>query len=462
MTILGLVTIVAVVGAWIVRRRLVQFVLGATVAFPQTAGLIVGENGLPLFYLALAVVAALSVPALLVAVAGARGKPLPVSRRVVSDIAGVALVVWASVITIAGPRIFAGIGVFDPALGVDAQVGRLSPLAPGLDDLAQLAYLVVAVLFLLLAGRIVPVDHRLVAAALWVAVVLAAVRLVTEAVWPAELIENMPGYSYQTRQGRLAGTFYEPSVLGLYLVAAAAYFGARLTRGPGWRVRVPAFVALGLVAIDTAANQSGTALLGLAVLAVVATVVFIAGTLARPRRPVSALAVIGGVLVVAAVLTQLPAILEFTVGSAVEKTDSSSFSNRGAANARALELVVETFGLGVGLGGNRPSSLAMFLVSCLGILGFALFVVLAVAAIRAARGAPAAGARWALIGTLIAAIVAVPDLSTPLLWAALASSLGPASGPREAPPRAATLRPGSTVPVGRGAAGPPARALPSG
>ena len=139
--------------------------------------------------------------------------------------------VWAFVITVAGPRVFAGIRVFDPALGVDDQVANMAVLEPSLGNVAQLGYLTLGVIFLLLSGRLFPVDTRLLGGALWVSLVLAAVRMVAEPVWPHALLQNMPGYAYATPE-RLSGTFYEPSVLGLYLVAAACYFGVRLLR-PG-------------------------------------------------------------------------------------------------------------------------------------------------------------------------------------------------------------------------------------
>lgn len=439
MTILGLVTLVAVVAVWFLRRELVQYVLGAAIVFPQTAAVLAGGNGLPVPYLAFATVALLSIPRLLLDVAGLRGRPLRPGRRIVADVAGVGLVVWAAVVTIAGPRIFAGIGVFDPGLGAELQVGRLAPLQPGLDDLAQLGYLVVGMCFVLLAGRVIPVDHRMLATALWVAVALAAIRLVIEPVWPAALIENMPGYWYQTRQGRAAGTFYEPSVLGLYLVAAVGYFGARLLAGPGAQARIPAVIGLGLTGIVVVANRSGTAQLGLVVLVLAGAAVVIVRLVTRPIRRVSGAAVVGALLAGAVALTQLPAILAFTVGSAVEKTDTSSFATRNAANARAVELVLETFGLGVGLGGNRPSSLLLFLASCLGVIGLAAFTIMVVVAVRANRTPGAVGARWGLLGALIGGVVAVPDLSTPLLWVALAACLAPLSRPADPAPVVAGL-----------------------
>ncbi|MGN6503217.1 MAG: hypothetical protein ACTHKX_10020, partial [Pseudolysinimonas sp.] len=338
LTILGVVTLVAVGGVFVLRRRWTQLVLGATVAFPQTAGVVVGDNGFPLFYLAVVEVLLLSSPAILMGLARL-GTPAarPARGRLVADLAGVALVVWAAVITIAGPRIFAGMRVFDPALGVDSQVGNMSTLEPSLGNLAQLGYLTLGVLVVLAAGRLFPVDARMLGSALWVALVLAAVRLVAEPAWPHELLQNMPGYSYATPE-RLSGTFYEPSVLGLSLVAAACYFGVRQLRGPALRNRVSAVIALGLVAIEFVANASGTALLGLIVVAAAGAALMLLRLLRNPRVGVSPWAVIGATGALALGLTQLPLLYDLTVGSVERKASSFSYLARGAANERSWQI----------------------------------------------------------------------------------------------------------------------------
>lgn len=442
-TILGIVTLVAIVGVWFVRREWTQYIVGATVAFPQTAGVIVADNGFPLFYLAVVLLAVLAFPHALLGLSrlgrASRGR----RERVLPDLIGVALVVWAAVISIAGPRIFAGMRVFAPELGVDAQVVNMATLAPSLGNIAQLGYVAMGVLFLLLAGRLFPVDARLLGSALWIAIVLAAVRIVAEPVWPHALLQNMPSFHYATSE-RLSGTFYEPSVLGLYLTAAAGYFGARLLwSGPA--DRVAALVALALVAVDFVRNGSGTALLGLAILFGLAGVVALVRQLRSRRFGVRPLAVVGAIVVVGAALTQIPVILQFTVGSAASKADSDSFVARTASNVRSWHIFLESAGLGIGLGGNRPSSLFMLVISCLGVIGLGLVVALVVLALRRAlvnRSIEPAG--WGVAGVLVAAIVAVPDLSTPAIWIGLAACLYPVIRSARAP---AEFLPGATAKV---------------
>jgi hypothetical protein len=445
LTALGIVTLVAVAGVWLLNRHRTQLVIGVTVAFPQTAGLVVDGNGFPLFYLAVVEVLLLGAPALLMTLARPR-RDAESRRRFPSDLVGVALVVWAAVIGIAGPRIFAGLRVFDPALGVDGQVGNMSVLEPSLGNIAQLGYLTLGVALLLVSGRLFPVDSRLMGAALWVALVLGAVRMVAEPWWPHALLQNMPGYSYATPE-RLSGTFYEPSVLGLYLVAAACYFGVRLLRGPA-RARVGAVSALGLVGAEFVANASGTALLGLVIVAGGGVVVLLVRRLGErggtgPR--VQPWAVVLGTGALALGLTQLPALYDLTIGQAERKASSFSYLARGLANERSWQLFIETSGLGVGLGSHRPSSLFFLVLSCLGAVGTVLLIVLvAMAVISAARTHGAAASGWALAGVLVSGVIAVPDLSMPVIWIGLAACVAAGgSGTGRAPSSAAGSPAGS-------------------
>lgn len=431
-TVLGIVTLLAIVGVWLVRREWTQFVVGATVAFPQTAGIVVAGNGFPLFYLAIVLLLVLAFPRMLLGLSRFGRAPAGRQERLVPDLIGVALVAWAAVISVAGPRIFEGMRVFAPELGVDAQVVNMATLHPSIGNLAQVGYVGMGVLFLLLAGRLFPVDARLIGSALWVAIVLAAVRIVAEPWWPHALLQNMPGFNYATPE-RLSGTFYEPSVLGLYLTAAAGYFGARLLWS-GAAGRVASVLALALVGIDFVKNGSGTALLGLAILLGLAGVVALVRQLRSGRFGVRPLAIIAAVVVVGGALSQIPIILQFTVGSAASKADSDSFIARTASNVRSWQIFLESTGLGIGLGGNRPSSLFMLVLSCLGVIGIALVGALVFLALRRAlrfRAIEPGG--WALAGVLVAAVVAVPDLSTPAIWIGLAACLYPVVAPAVRP-----------------------------
>lgn len=435
LTVMGLVTIVAVLGVWFLRRRWTQYVVAATAVFPQTAALILGDNGFPLFYLAIVLLMVLAVPHILYAIARPEYAAATSARRWGwPDAISITLVLWAAILAYVAPRVFAGVQVFGPELGIGAV--STVPLEPTMGNVAQVGYLTIAVAFLLSAGRLFPVDSRLIGATVWITIVFATVRLIGEPLWPqavlvtlSESLQNMPGFNYATSE-RLSGSLHEPSVLGMYLVTAAAYFTARL-RFPG-RPRIMAGLGLGIVAVDFVFNQSGTALLGLGA---VAAVGMLAGAwrLARTSRlRIAPLRIALGVIVAGLALTQLPIVYAMTVGYAAEKTQSDSFSERGASNLRSWQVLVETFGVGVGLGSHRPSSLFFLVLSCLGLFGVALLGALIVIALRRASRDPLTHpAGWALVGAVTAAVVAVPDLSAPLLWITLAACLagGAAANP---------------------------------
>jgi hypothetical protein len=337
------------------------------------------------------------------------------------DLLAVCLLAWAAIITLAGPRIFGGMPVFAPSLGIDNQVGNMTALAPSLGNIAQLGYLTIAVVFLLLAGRLFPVDSRLVGTALWVVVVLAAFRLVAEPLWPRELLQNMPGFNYATPE-RLSGTLHEPSVLGMYLTAAAGYFFAGLAkRGVE---RIAAAIALALVAVEFYFNNSGTVLLGLGIVAGIGVVFALLRLAASSTVRVQPWAIAAVVVVAAAAVTQLPLLYSLTFGYAEDKVGTGSFVNRGESNLRSWQIFLESYGAGIGLGSNRPSSLFFFVLSCLGIVGLGLLVALVWSALaRSLKKFSLRPVGWALIGALVAMITAVPDLSAPLLWTSIAAGL---------------------------------------
>ncbi len=160
----------------------------------------------------------------------------------------------------------------------------------------------------------------------------------------------------------------------------------------------------------------------------------------RPALVAASLAAVG------LMFTQLPLLLSLAAGSVDDKAASSSFVARTASNERAWQIAIESGGLGIGLGGNRPSSLFFLVLSCLGVLGVALLAALVVSALtRALRVQAASPAAWGLVGVLVAAIVAVPDLSMPVIWISLAACLYPAWSASPAAPATSPVAVGRTA-----------------
>ena len=104
----------------------------------------------------------------------------------------------------------------------------------------------------------------------------------------------------------------------------------------------------------------------------------------------------------------------------VNKPQTLSFINRTTADLHALNLFFSTYGLGVGLGSNRPSSLLPYLLSQLGIVGTFLFIIFMVKinifCYKALRDTEYFGFFFLIPAVLINQLIAYPDITDPTLW----------------------------------------------
>lgn len=112
------------------------------------------------------------------------------------------------------------------------------------------------------------------------------------------------------------------------------------------------------------------------------------------------------------------------------KQDSSSYINRTASDLYALELVLRTKGLGVGMGSNRPSSLLASLLSTVGVLGCVGFLV-AYARLLMNAVRSASWLRWAGIALFLDMAVSGPDYTAPWIWVVLAMAVHFKAAPQQ-------------------------------
>ena len=130
-------------------------------------------------------------------------------------------------------------------------------------------------------------------------------------------------------------------------------------------------------------------------------------------------------------LIAVPPLKQAVLETTVNKVDTISFGARAALDAYTIRLLFETYGVGVGLGSNRPATLGAYLLGNIGVIGTALFVLYISRLLSKLVGAsrqPGAGSyvmvTWMLAGILIAQMIALPDLSWPPLWALLILATG--------------------------------------
>ncbi|MFC3834246.1 hypothetical protein [Deinococcus rufus] len=325
-------------------------------------------------------------------------------------------VLYAVVGAVVLPLLFSGTGVYSPRLGIDSQVSRQTPLILSPSQIGQAGYLLLNYgVYLFIAQRGV-VGHRHLVTALYVAAAVSLwqlLSLVTPLPFAQDIVASNQAYAYLGNQQilgvpRINGSFLEVSMASAFFAVMYAHF-ARTYLDTG-RGAVPAVVAL--LATAFSLSTTGTVVIALVTVALIGTALLRLVRQGRVRRQDVIL-----VLVLAGVVLGAASVSQYLFELTVNKFGTSSYSNRGASNAYALDLLLDTFGLGVGLGSNRPSSFAAYLLSNLGIVPSVLLGALIVSLLWRAQPRVMA---WTLGAYLGAKLLSLPDLNDYWLWVLLA------------------------------------------
>jgi len=423
-TEIGIIFAVAYALCIVLRPHWLPWVLAAALPFSHTAMLVVGDNGLSPFWVGTIVAAGR------LAYLSIRSRWQLLGRsffRAWANIALLAFLLYSVLITVVGPLIFAGLPVITPRGGLDAQVDDLATLSFQVSNLAQGVYVILGVLLVIYIVVEKNVTPRVVEAAIVLGLALALFKHLAPDLWPYAWFDNSPSYFYSwVAEGRRErGSFAEPSILGMFLAMCLAYLVSAIVRAT-LRQRIYYAILIVVGVYMYAVSYTGTALLalgataGLGVLVVVITVIRQAS-----RRQLLYLG--GGFVAGAAVIVAFwPIINQMTLALVIEKLGTSSFDNRGASNAIAWELFLDTFGLGAGLGSNRPSSLFFMLLSCVGAIGTLTYLwFVGTYAFTAWKSVTYRAVSWSLLAVFIAQVAAKPDLSMPFLWLLVALAAVP-------------------------------------
>lgn len=415
LSVLGAVFIAAAVAALFLGTDRLLWVVAAAVPFTATAGVTLAGQSL-VMYPFIAIV--------LVAICASRAGVGRLLRENLSTRRALGLLValglWSIVVTVLGPLLFAGTPVLDPKRGIDTGVGDPQPLAFALSNVAQLGYLLIGIATVIAIGTTRRLSPHLPAVAFGVGTVVSSGRYLLPEALQTTLFDNSNNVAYTTGQfngdvERLRGIFSEPSSFGAFSAAGAVFFFVAAGR-LGGRTRL-LYLGLGVWSfVNAVYSFSGGALItGLIVLALLAAKGV--ATLVLSRSRINPAALLSILLIPVLWLLVGHNVLAFVQQVISNKTDSSSFANRTAANDFSYDLMPQTFGLGVGLGSNRPSSFVASVVSTIGLPGLVLFgfvfVALTVAAVRTEEFSAAA---WALVTIIVSKVVAGPDISDPPMW----------------------------------------------
>ncbi len=321
------------------------------------------------------------------------------------------------------PMVFAGTPVYDPKNGIDAGYLQQAPLHLQMGNFAQAVFLIINILVVIAAGKQVgnvQKTHRAFTNALYITVFFVFIQFVFFELginFPASLLNNNPGYgvvNLTATQIRPNGSFTEPSMAGAALACFAGAYLASYMAGKGSIIR-GALAALACLLVGSSSSLLAVVLLVISL--------FVAYPIIRWPGYVNVhrfrrLAWFFGAVVVSTAILFVPSIQQMLISQTIGKGETWSALVRLGADAYAAGLALKTYGLGVGLGGNRPSSLVLSLLSQVGVVGLALFVY---ATMSAFLGLPREHRwiGWAGFSLLLAMAFGVPDISFPFVWAML-------------------------------------------
>jgi hypothetical protein len=396
------------------RPGLLPWCLSAGVPFAGSAGIIIAGQNVQVFYLvAITMLGAAVARVRMRSVLGTDLTALPGARPLS------AFLVWTLLVTATAPFIFAGIHVLNPRDGIDDGIADPATLTYQISNFAQSGYLLLGAALVVLLGTTRSLSSWIPASGMAIGTVLSSVRYLMAENLATQLFDSSPNVAISGETERLRGIFPEPSAFGGFEVTAAVFFVMAASRTQGWRRY--ACLGLGLWALVNAVlSGSGTALMGgLLILAVIAAQAVYRALAGVSRISIPAL--VAWVLALPLLVVVGPSLYAGANGLVGNKVDSSSYANRSAADLFSIDLTRQTYGLGVGVGANRPSSFVAMLLSNTGVLGTLLFTAALVLilwnALRSHSYQPTA---WALVALMCSKVVAGPDLSDPLMWFLLA------------------------------------------
>jgi hypothetical protein len=350
-----------------------------------------------------------------------------------------ALLGYALISEVVLPSAFAGSVMVWPQRPDALQPGPV-PLAFNSGNITQPSYLIMNVAVavataLFMTRKTIPYGRILGAYLLsgYVAVGLAFWQFAARVgglPFPEDLLYSNPGWAIVEQNlgsvPRIQGSFSEPAGLAFYL--SGLCFCCLWLSAQGCRVmRVALLLPLAILAMLLSTSTTGILTLAVGLPATLLLAGFGANRSASVRLlKRTAMLVLGGMIVLGPVFVLKPALLD-SIGEVVTATltkgDSDSYSERTGIDAAALASVGSTYGLGVGWGSFRTSSLLPGLLANAGLFGVAmviwLFIRVGRLAARAKRAIPKHPARSvvdgfsaALCGQLAAALLSAPTIGS--------------------------------------------------
>jgi hypothetical protein len=357
------------------------------------------------------------------------------------------VVAWGLVSSMLMPRLFESEIYVWPQKSMGLAV--ISPLAPNSGNITQDLYLAAGASLTLCAGCFLT-QSGLNLRRLFNAYLVAGLLSTAIAIWqlashlagvpfPSAFFLSNPGWAILTGESiggfiRLTGPCSEPAELASYLSGIAGAAGWILLNGHRSRLAKISFTLASLVILLSTSTTGYAALFIMAGL--VANYAILVGSPGLRRRVL--LGFVGLCAISTTAIVTIPVLAPGAAHSAsiiynatLNKQQSSSFNDRTSADRDSVRAMEQSFGLGVGWGSDRSSSLIPGLLAGLGAVGVAGLLWFSFRVLNHVRAAHRLnrsddlrfvmhGCTGGLAGTLVAACVSGPTLSSPDFYLLLA------------------------------------------
>ncbi|WP_162599898.1 hypothetical protein [Nocardioides solisilvae] len=397
------------------RARTKRVGVAAAISFPfyDSAALTIGPFGVAPHYL--------GIIALILLAATFRSPGTPTTRGEVLCL----LLAGISVLTTAAsPWLFSGLSVLASGTGLDEQVRFQSQLTYSASNVAQVMYLAVNLILVTFVLKRLGIGRDVIRVALTTGTFaggMAAAATLLGANYPHELFDTNPRFFYAELDTRLRGHLSEPSHLGAFSLTALAFFTVSALTQSSAGNRLRDILMASVAALTLYLSEAGTAVLGAAVGGSLLLAAATIRTLSTGRLSLPGFVAISLGTGIALFLSQ-PG-YDFVSNILASKQGSMSLTTRSFADLHALELTAQTYGLGVGLGSNRASSMLAMLASTIGVVGVCTFVGLCYLALRNGMRARNLAEMAALTALLTASFISIADFTSPILWTLIGTGL---------------------------------------
>lgn len=249
--------------------------------------------------------------------------------------------------------------------------------------------------------------------------------------FPDQFFYSNPGWAILTGQTigaipRLNGPFSEPAALAGYMAAIVCACGWLLIRGhrAPW-LRPLLVTGLGVMVLSTSTTGFGALAIagaGVPIMSLLRGDGRLMAGIVRLWLPLLLVAGLGA-LVASVVKPDIFASLSEIIDVTLNKQDSSSYQERTTADIDSLTAFVDSYGLGVGWGSNRSSSLVPGLLASVGVPGMVGLTWFGVSVGREVRRAGRLGSRGenlfvidgccgAVTGYILGAVLSGPSIGS--------------------------------------------------